>query len=596
MSDTVSDQLLQRLHAWGVRRVFGYPGDGINGVMGALNRMGGAIEYIGAPHEELTAFMASGHARFTGELGVCIATSGPGAIHLLNGLYDARADHLPVLAIVGQQARALLGTDYQQEVDLATLFKDVAHEYVQQALVPEQVTHLVDRAVRIALDQRTVTCLILPHDLQDLPAAASPEGKHAGTLTGQGTTARALVPPPEALEEAAAILNAGERVAILVGAGALQATDQVIAVAERLNAGIAKALLGKACVPDHLPNVTGTLGMLGTQPSWEMMNGCDTLLMVGSSFPYSEFLPKAGQARGVQIDIDGRRLALRYPFAVNLLGDSAATLQALLPWLEQKEERRWRDDIERQVARWWKVLEERAMTAAEPVNPQRLFHELSPRLPEDCLIGCDTGTVTQWFATHVRLRRGMQLAISGGLSTMGPAIAYALAGKFARPARPALAIVGDGAMQMLGNSALPMLARCWRRWSDPRFVVVVLNNGELSLVTWEMRASLGDPKFSASQDLPPFPYAEHARMLGLEAIRVASQDELLPALDRAMAADRPVLLEVLADPDVPPLPPHVEPQQARNFLRAMLRRDPEALGVLRAAARTWWDGIAARGK
>jgi pyruvate dehydrogenase (quinone) len=592
MDQTVSDQLVQRLRDWGVRRVFGYPGDGINGVMGALNRLDGAIEFVQAPHEELTAFMAGGHARFTGELGVCIATSGPGAIHLLNGLYDARADHQPVLAIIGQQARAVLGTDYQQEVDLATLFKDVAHEYVQVALVPQQVPHLVDRAVRIALDQRTVTCLILPHDLQDLPAAPPPEGRHAATLTGRGTTARALVPPDEALREAAALLNAGARVAILVGAGAAHACDEVLAVAERLGAGVATALLGKAAVPDDHPCVTGTLGVLGTQASWELMNGCDTLLMVGSSFPYSEFLPKQGQARGVQIDIDGRRLGLRYPFEVNLLGDSAATLRALLPLLQPRSDRQWQEHIADQVARWRKVLEARALESADPVNPQRLFHELSPRLPDDCLIGCDTGTVTQWFATHVRLRKGMQLAISGGLSTMGPAIAYALAGKFAHPARPALALVGDGAMQMMGNNALVMLARCWRVWADPRFVVVVLNNGELNLVTWEMRATLGDPKFEASQDLPPFPYAEYARLLGLEAIRVTADSELVPGIEKAMAADRPVLLEVLADPNVPPLPPHVQPQQARHFLRAMLRRDPEALQAMRAAAKAWWDGIA----
>ncbi|HEY0822351.1 MAG TPA: thiamine pyrophosphate-requiring protein, partial [Ramlibacter sp.] len=575
MSETVSDQLVQRLRDWGVRRVFGYPGDGINGVMGALNRTGGAVEFVAAPHEELTAFMAGGHARFTGELGVCIATSGPGAIHLLNGLYDARADHQPVLAIVGQQARAVLGTDYQQEVDLGTLFKDVAREYVQVALVPEQVPHLVDRACRIALDQRTVTCLVLPHDVQDLPAAAATQGRHADVMTGRGTTARAQVPPENALRQAAEILNAGERVAMLVGAGALGARQEVVAVADRLGAGVATALLGKAVVPDSLAWVTGTMGMLGTQPSWEMMNACDTLLMVGSGFPYSEFLPRAGQARGVQVDIDGRRLGLRYAFELNLQGDSAATLRALLPLLRQKADTGWRDAIAANVSRWREVLEARAMNSADGVNPQRLFHELCPRLPDDVMIGCDTGTVTQWFATHVRLRAGMDVAISGGLSTMGPAIPYALAGKFAHPGRPAIALVGDGAMQMLGNSSLVTLARCWRGWRDPRFVVLVLNNGELNLVTWEMRASLGDPKFEASQDLPPFPYADYARLLGLEAVRVTKDEELAPAIERAMAADRPVLLEVVSDPNVPPLPPHVEPQQAKHFLRAMLRRDPE---------------------
>lgn len=592
MKPTVSDQLLERLQSWGVRRVYGYPGDGINGVMGALDRLGGAVEFHEAPHEELVAFLACGHARFTGELGVCIATSGPGAIHLLNGLYDARADHQPVLAIVGHQARAVLGTDYQQEVDLVSLFKDVAHEYVQVAMVPEQVPHLLDRAVRIALDQRTVTCLVLPHDLQDLPAAPPAQDAHAKVQTGRGRTARALVPPGDALAEAAAVLNAGQRVAILVGAGARGATDEVIEVAERLGAGVATALLGKAVVPNDLPFVTGTLGMLGTQPSWELMNGCDTLLMVGSSFPYAEFLPKSGQARGVQIDIDGRRLGLRYAFEVNLLGDSRATLRALLPLLQPKTDAGWRDQVTQQVARWGEVLQARAREDAQPVNPQRLFHELGPRLPDGCLVACDTGTVTQWFATHVPMRRGMDLAISGGLSTMGPALPYALAGKHAYPDRPALAIVGDGAMQMLGNSALVTLARCRKRWSDPRFVVLVLNNGELNLVTWEMRVTLGDPKYEASQDLPPFPYAGYARLLGLEAIRVDTPEGIAPALDRAFAADRPVVVEVVTDPNVPPLPPHVQPQQAGHFLRALLRRDPDAVEMARAAAKQWWDGIA----
>jgi pyruvate dehydrogenase (quinone) len=331
--------------------------------------------------------------------------------------------------------------------------------------------------------------------------------------------------------------------------------------------------------------------VLGTQASWELMNGCDTLLMVGSSFPYSEFLPKAGQARGVQIDIDGRRLGLRYPFEVNLLGDSRATLRALLPLLRENADRSWQDQIAANVSRWWSVLEARAMEDAQPVNPQRLFHELGPRIPDDCLIACDTGTVTQWFAGYVRLRRGMRTAISGGLSTMGPALSYGLAGKHAQPHRPVLCLVGDGAMQMLGNSALVTLARGWKKWSDPRFVVIVLNNGELNLVTWEMRVTLGDPKYEASQDLPPFPYAEYARLLGLESIRVDAPDQLVPALERALAADRPVVLEVVTDPNVPPLPPHVEPQQAKHFLRAMLRRDPESLQMLGAAAKQWWAGF-----
>ncbi|RZL05491.1 MAG: thiamine pyrophosphate-requiring protein, partial [Rubrivivax sp.] len=379
MSQTVGDFLLDRLSQWGVTRIYGYPGDGINGIVGAFGRAGGKVQFGQSRHEELSAFMACAHAKFTGEVGVCLATSGPGAIHLLNGLYDAKMDHQPVLAIVGQQARSALGGDYQQEVDLASLFKDVAHEFVHMATTPEQVRHLVDRAMRIARDQRTVTCLIFPNDVQDLPATPEPPREHGTVHSGIGRTVIAQVPPLDGLQQAASLLNAGRKVAMLVGAGALHATDEILAVAERLGAGVAKALLGKAAVPDDLPFVTGAIGILGTKPSSRMMDGCDTLLMVGSSFPYAEFLPKEGQARAVQIDIDPKLLGIRYPMEVCLAGDSQATLRALLPLLDHKSDRSWRDGIEQDVARWWKVLEARAMTEAEPVNPQRVFWELSPR-------------------------------------------------------------------------------------------------------------------------------------------------------------------------------------------------------------------------
>jgi pyruvate dehydrogenase (quinone) len=420
--NTTSDQILQRLHEWGVRRVFGYPGDGINGLMGAFDRMQDSMQFVQARHEELAAFMACAHAKFTGEVGVCMATSGPGAIHLLNGLYDAKADHQAVLAIVGQQARAAMGGDYQQEVDLASLFKDVAHEYVQTAMVPAHIRHLVDRAMRIARDQRTVTCLIVPNDVQDLEAVETPPRKHGTVHSGIGMTAKRVLPAEADLRAAAEVLNAGRRVAMLVGAGALGACDAVVEVADRLGAGVAKALLGKAAVPDDLPFVTGAIGLLGTQPSWQMMSGCDTLLMVGSSFPYSEFLPREGQARGVQIDIDGRKLGLRYPMEVNLVGESRLTLQALLPLLERRRDRAWREGIEADVRRWWRVLEARAMNQADPINPQRVFWELSPRLPDGCIITCDSGSAAAWYARDLKLRRGMMASLSGGLATMGCAV------------------------------------------------------------------------------------------------------------------------------------------------------------------------------
>lgn len=590
MGMNVSDQILQRLHAWGVRRVFGYPGDGINGLIGAFGRTTDELEFVQARHEELAAFMATAHAKYTGEVGVCLATSGPGAIHLLNGLYDAKADHTPVVAIVGQTARSAMGGDYQQEVDLQNLFKDVAHAYVQTAMVPAQIRHLVDRAVRIARDQRTVTCIIVPHDLQEMPAVETPPREHGTVHTGLGHASRHAVPSQADLQAAADVLNAGERVAILAGAGALQAGDALLAVADALGAGIAKALLGKMVVPDNLPYVTGAIGLLGTQPSWDLMNGCDTLLMVGSGFPYSEFLPAEGAARGVQIDIDGRQLSLRYPMEVNLVGDSRLTLEALLPLLHRKTDRRWRERIEAGVQDWWQVLEARAMNEAQPINPQRVFWELSPRLPADTLLACDSGTCAAWYARDLKAQAGMMGSLSGGLATMGAAVPYALAAKMAFPSRPVVALVGDGAMQMLGINALVTVAHRWRDWQDPRLIVLVLNNGDLNMVTWEQRITGGDPKFADSQDLPSFPYAEFARLLGLHAKRVERPEDIGPAWDEALGADRPMLLEVLTDPTVPPLPPHVSTKQARNYVKALLQGDAEARQVVVASLKELWDG------
>ena len=595
MAKTVSDQLIERLVEWGVHRVYGYPGDGINGVMGALNRVKDKLELVQTRHEELAAFMATAHAKFTGQVGVCIATSGPGAIHLLNGLYDAKADHQPVLAIVGQQARTALGGDFQQEVDLVSLFKDVAHEYVQMATVPEQILHLVDRAMRIARDQRAVTCLILPNDLQEMKAVEPPR-EHAMLHTGIGFTSRHHIPAEADLQATAALLNAGRKVAILAGAGALDATDELIAVADVLGAGIAKALLGKMAVPDDLPNVTGAIGLLGTAPSWKMMEECDTLLMVGSSFPYSEFLPKPGQARGVQIDVDPRQLGLRYPMEINLVGDARETLQALLPLLKVREDRAWRDGIEANVRDWWRVLESRAMTDAQPINPQRVFWELSPRLPDDVILTADSGTVASWYARDLKVRRGMKGSLSGGLATMGPAIPYAVTAKMAYPDRPVIALLGDGAMQMIGINGLITIAREWRRWADPRLIVMVLNNGDLNMVTWEQRSTEGDPKFEGSQDLPSFPYAGYGRLLGLGGIRVDKPTDVGAAWDAALSADRPTVLEMVTDPTVPPAPPHITAKQLRHYASALLHGDPQALQVVRSSAREWWDGLVAARK
>ena len=569
----VGDFLVQRLYEWGVRRIFGYPGDGINGIMGALARAEDRIEFVQVRHEEMSVFMACGHAKFTGEVGVCLATSGPGAIHLLNGLYDAKLDHQPVLAIVGQQARSALGGSYQQEVDLLTLFKDVAHEYVHMVASPDQVRHLVDRALRIAQAERTVTCLVVPNDIQTLEAVEQPEHAHGTIHSSIGHPRPRVLPREDELDRAATVLNDGERVAILVGQGALHATDEVIEVAERLGAGVAKALLGKAAVPDDLPFVTGSIGLLGTEPSYELMKGCDALLMVGSSFPYSEFLPEEGQARAVQIDIDARMIGIRYPIDVHLVGDAAETLRALLPRLDRKEDRSWRRRIEGQVEDWWRLLDEQAQIDADPINPQRVFAELSPRLPDGCILTSDSGSAATWYARHLKLRRGMLASLSGTLASMGPGVPYAIAAKFAHPDRVAIALVGDGAMQMNGLNELITVAKYWERWSDPRLVVLVLNNRDLNMVTWEQRALEGDPKFEAAQQIPDFPYARFAELVGLEGVRVESPDEIGPAWDEVLAADRPAVLEALTDPEVPPLPPHISFEQARNFMLAIARGD-----------------------
>ena len=585
MSETVSDFLLKRLSEWGVWRVFGYPGDGINDIMGAFGRANHGLEFVQVRHEEMAAFMACAHAKFTGEVGVCLATSGPGAIHLLNGLYDARMDHAPVLAIVGQQARAAIGGSYQQEVDLISLFKDVARDYVHMASVPAQVRHLVDRAMRIAKAQRTVTCIILPNDLQALPAVEEPKRAHGKVHSGTNYSNPRVIPAETDLERAADILNAGQKVAILVGAGALHATDEVMDVADLLGAGVSKALLGKAALPDDLPYVTGSIGLLGTKPSYDMMAECDTLLMVGTSFPYSEFLPKEGQARGVQIDIDGSMLGIRFPTEVNLIGDSSEALRALVPYLEQKQDRSWREKIEKGITEWWKVLEARAMSDAKPINPQRVFWELSPRLPENCILSSDSGTAANWFARDLKVRRGMMASLSGNLATMGVGVPYAIASKFAFPHRAAIALVGDGAMQMNGNNGLITVSKYWKQWSDPRFIVLVLHNNDLNMVTWEQRVMAGDPKFSTSQDLPNFPYARYAESLGMKGILLDDPNDIGRAWDEALAANRPTLIDAITDPDVPPIPPHITFEQAKAYASALFKGDPNERGIIRQTFR-----------
>jgi pyruvate dehydrogenase (quinone) len=394
-----------------------------------------------------------------------------------------------------------------------------------------------------------------------------------------------VVPKRDDLARAAEVLNAGEKVSILVGQGALGADQEVMEVADLLGCGVAKALNGKAALPDDVPWVTGSIGLLGTKPSDQMMQGCDTLLMVGTSFPYAEWLPEEGQARGVQIDIDGRNVGTRFPVEVGLVGDAKATLAELIPQLERKQDRSWREEIEDEVSRWWELLDERAHQPAEPLNPELLFHELSPRLPDRCILSADSGSATNWWARHLKMRPGMKAALSGTLATMCPALPYALAAKFAWPDRPVVACLGDGAMQMLGINALIDVVKYKERWSNKQFVVLVLNNHDLNQVTWEQRVMAGDRKLDASQMIPEFPYARYAELLGLRGIRIDSPEQVASAWDDAFAADGPVLIEAVTDPEVPPLPPHITFEQAKEMAIAMSKGDANRGRIIRNSLR-----------
>ncbi|MBM9466103.1 thiamine pyrophosphate-requiring protein [Nakamurella leprariae] len=555
MADTlVADLIVERLERWGVDRVFGYSGDGVNALMGALRRAADRIEFVQARHEENAAFMAVGHAKYTGRVGVVTSTQGPGAVHLLNGLYDAKLDGVPVVAIVGQQNTSVLGSAYMQEIDLLGLVKDVAAQFAQQVSTAEQLPMVLDRAFRAALATGSPAVVIVPHDVQQQPAP-EPAQEH-GVVTTAPEWRRSQVLPFDAdLQAAADVLDAGERVALLVGQGARHARDEVIAVAERLGAGIATSLLGKPFVDESLPFVVGTMGHLGTTASAHLLGHCDTLLIVGSNDPWTEFYPPPGAARAVQIDLDGRNVGNRYPIEVGLVGDAAATLAALLPRLRERTDRGWRDDVERHVRDWHALVEIRALTPADPVNPERVVWELNRRLPADAQVAVDVGSCVYWYARQLQLPAGVPAHLSGTLASMGCSVPYGIAAKLHRPDRPLVALTGDGAMQMTGLAELVTVARMWPRWSDPRFVVCVLHNGDLAEVSWEQREMEGDPRFADSQDLPAFPYAAYADLLGLRGIRVDDPERLGAAWDAALTADRPVVLEVLTDPAVPLLPP-----------------------------------------
>ena len=584
-STTVADYLLERLRAWDVRHVFAFPGDGINGILAAWGRADNKPQFVQARHEEMAAFEAVGYAKFTGGLGVCMATSGPGAIHLLNGLYDAKLDHVPVVAIVGQTSRSAMGGSYQQEVDLLTLFKDVASDYVQMVTVPEQLPNVLDRAIRVALAERAPTAIIIPSDVQELPYSA-PTHAFKMVPSSLGVDWSTTTADDRGIAKAAEILNAGSKVAILAGQGARGARKELEQVADLLGAGVAKPLLGKDVLSDELPYVTGSIGLLGTRPSYEMMMNCDTLLTVGSSFPYTQFLPAFDQARGVQIDIDGKMIGMRYPNELNLVGDSAATLRALIPHLRRKQDRAWRDGIEDNVAKWWRSMDAEADVPADPINPMLVFRELSSRLPLDAIVTADSGSSANWYARQLKFRGDMRGSLSGNLATMGPGVPYGIGAKFGHPDRPVIVFAGDGAMQMNGLAELITVKHYWEQWSDARLIIAVLHNNDLNQVTWEMRAMEGAPTFTESQRLPDVSYEGFARSLGLNGIAIDKPEQVAAAWDQALAADRPTVLDFRTDPDVPPIPPHATFEQAKDLAKALIHGDPNSLGVIKEGLMT----------
>ncbi|CAL9606080.1 thiamine pyrophosphate-requiring protein [Streptomyces sp. enrichment culture] len=581
MSTTVSDHILERLREWGVEHVFAYPGDGINGLLAAWGRAENRPMFVQSRHEEMSALQAVGYAKFSGRIGVCAATSGPGAIHLLNGLYDAKLDHVPVLAIVGQTHRTAMGGSYQQEVDLHSLFKDVASDFLETVTVPEQLPNVLDRAIRTAYARRSPTAVIVPGDVQELEYSP-PTHEFKMVPSSLDRSAWTAVPSDESLRRAAEILNSGDKVAILIGQGAAGAVEEVRTVAETLGAGVAKALLGKDVLSDELPYVTGSIGLLGTRPSYELMRDCDTLLTIGSSFPYAQFMPEFGTARGVQIDIDPHMVGMRYPYEVNLVGDARETLRRLIPMLRGEERgREWFDTVCDNVAHWHEVMERRAGLSADPINPEYVARALDPLLPDNAIVSSDSGSAANWYARHLSMRPGMRSSLSGTLATMGCGVPYAIGAKFAHPDRPAIALVGDGAMQMNGLAELITAAKYRDRWEDPRLVVGVWNNRDLNQVTWEMRAMGGAPSFLPSQELPDVQYAGFARSLGLTGIRVEKPEDVQAGWRAALEADGPAVVEFLTDPAVPPIPPHSTWEQMEATAASILRGDADRGSMVR---------------
>lgn len=568
MAMTAADILLDTIHEWGVDTIFGLPGDGINGIIEALRKRQDKIRFIQVRHEEAAAFMACGYAKFTGKLGCCLATSGPGGIHLLNGLYDAKMDGQPVLAITGLQFHDLIGTRTQQDVELDKLFMDVA-VFNERVMGPAHVENLAELACRTAMSYRGVAHITMPVDMQEMEVQRKLRSKRNVPHHTSEVYARGARLPSEAdLRHAAEILNDGKRIAILAGRGALCATEELIATAEMLGAPIIKALLGRASVPDDSPYTTGTIGLLGTRPSQEAMEECDTLLMAGTSFPYIEFLPEPGQARAVQIDLDPARIGLRYPVEVGLVGDARRTLEALLPMLKRNKYRKFLDKAQKGVKDWKKLMDERASRMDRPMKPQVIAHEIGKRLRNDAIVSCDSGTIATWWARHIPVKRGQMHSLSGNLATMAPGLPYAIAAQVAYPKRQCVAFVGDGGFSML----MAEFATCVK-YKLPVKIFIVKNN-YLGQIQWEQMVFLGNPEFGC--DLQPIDFGAYARACGAAGYTISDPANCGRLVEEALSIPGPVVIEALVDPYEPPMPPKITADQAGKFAESLARGTPHA--------------------
>jgi pyruvate dehydrogenase (quinone)/pyruvate oxidase len=563
---TASDVLVECLIDWGVEVVFGLPGDGINGVMEALRTHQDKIRFLQVRHEETAAFMACGYAKYTGRLGVCLATSGPGAIHLLNGLYDARLDGQPVLAITGMQYHDLIGTLTQQDVETDKLFMDVA-VYNERIMGPTHVQNIMDLACRTALAYRGVAHVTIPVDFQEEKVHDGQRSKrNLADFTNAVRTQSYKVPADSELHRAAEILNQGKKVAILAGRGALGAGDLLEQIAELLAAPIAKPLLGKCVVPDDSPYTTGPVGLLGTAPSQEVLEDCDTLLMVGTSFPYLEFMPKPGQAKGVQIDIDPKRISLRYPVDVGLVGDSKVVLQHLIPLLQRKDDRGFLKMAQAGMKDWWERMEKQATRMDKPMKPQVPAWELGKRLRSDAIVSCDSGTIATWWARHVPARKGQMHSLSGTLATMAPGLPYTLAAQVAYPNRQCVAFVGDGGFSMLMADFVTAV-----KYKLP-IKVVIIKNDTLGQIKWEQMVFLGNPEYGVQ--LHPIDFAEFAHACGGVGFTVDDPKECGDVIDQFLNAPGPAILQAVVDPLEPPMPGKVKAEQALHFAESLARGEP----------------------